>query len=61
MDADVNATVTIKLTIEMDEGDSFDPEAMKQEIRAFVSQYGPVESIDLEHDGIMEDDEEEDE
>ena len=47
----IEMTLTIRLGVELDEGDELDTDLVEGEIRAFVSQYGEVRSVRLEHDG----------
>lgn len=53
----IEMTLTIRLGVELDEGDELDTDLMEGEVRAFVSQYGEVHGVTLEHDGEEEGDE----
>jgi len=55
----VRAVLIIDLGVELDEGDTLDTDLMTAEIRAFVSQYGEIYDVSLEHDGEEEEEGEE--
>lgn len=55
----VTVTLTTTFEVELDEGDYFDPDDLQAEVRSFLSQYGPVQTLGIEHDAIPEGDEEE--
>lgn len=50
----IEMTLVIRLGVELDDGDTLDTDLLEGEVRAFVSQYGEVYGVTLEHDGEEE-------